>query len=264
MIKRKKYKVYPPLLSSNGNNTENVWLSGPLELTDNDDVLIIDPQEGDQLIYNEVTNQWENKLIPKIKTWLTESHQIGQDFVTAPYFYYGGATEGFTGHANWDNPHWDVQLIDISFFNWYMGRNALRPIPYNNVTKIYFNGQISVPRNDHYTQISVYYHPCVNNVNISPISQPLLCLGTYSTAINQSSGISFIGSECMNFEIDLIETLGYSLNTGDMILVAVQAINALNPGQARSVLLGSPMMINFNLSLETTDSSLEFNTAGAC
>ena len=41
MIKRKKYKVYPPLLSNNGNNTENVWLSGPLELNDNDDVLWI-------------------------------------------------------------------------------------------------------------------------------------------------------------------------------------------------------------------------------
>mgnify|MGYP003118356436 FL=1 len=60
MIRRKKYKVYPPLLNNTGNNTDNVWLSGPLELNDNDDVLIIDPQEGDQLIYNEVTNQWEN------------------------------------------------------------------------------------------------------------------------------------------------------------------------------------------------------------
>ena len=68
----------------------------------------------------------------------------------------------------------------------------------------------------------------------------------------------------MNFEIDLIDILGYSLGTADMIMVVVQVINSANPNRKRSVSLSTPMMVNFNLSLETTDPSLEFNTAGAC
>ena len=268
MIKRKKYKVYPPLLSNNGNNTDNVWLSGPLELNDNDDVLIVDPQEGDQLIYNEVTNQWENQQPSvtsiDVKTWLTESHQIGEDFVTAPYYYYGGATEGFLGYANWDTPNWSEFLTDVNLFDWNIGKGALRPIPYDNVTKIYFNGQISVPNGNHYTNIYIYLHPCLSNVTQSPVIPTPICLGTFSTAVNQTSGGTFIRSECMNFEIDLIETLGYALGTGDMIMVVTQVVNAPSPTLARSILLSSPMLINFNLSLETTDPSLEFNTAGVC
>ncbi len=264
MIRRKKYKVYPPLLSNTGNNTDNIWLSGPLELNDNDDVLIIEPQDGDGLVYNSGTNQWENTTISKVKHWLTESHQIGQDFVTTPYYYYGGSTEGFSGHANWNTSNWDASLIDVSYFNWSMGRGALRPIPFDNVTKIYFNGHIGVPPNDHYTSISIHYSPCVTAVNSSPFVNQPICLGTFSTTVNSQRGVPYTGVECMNFEIDLMETLGYSLGTSDMILVAVQSVNITNPGLARSIALGSPMMINFNLSLETTDSSLEFNTAGAC
>tara|TARA_R100000908_G_C3726733_1_gene127519 strand:- start:43 stop:843 length:801 start_codon:yes stop_codon:yes gene_type:complete len=266
MIKRKKYKVYPPLLSNNGNNTDNVWLSGPLELNDNDNVLIIDPQEGEQLVYNEVTKQWENKLIPQIKTWLTESHQIGGGAVTSKNTYYGGPIEGFSAYANWNTPQWTLNLLNFSSFDWATERGSLRPIPYSNVTKIYFNGHIGVPPNNHYTNIYIYHYPCLDNVNTSPALTPLIptCLGVYSTLVNSAGVGSSTGIGCMNFEIDLIDILGYSLGTEDMIMVVVQVINSANPNRKRSVSLSTPMMVNFNLSLETTDPSLEFNTAGAC
>ena len=80
MLKRKKYKVFPVLLSNKGNNTEHVWLSGPLELNDNDDVQIIDPEDGQTLVYDGDNNVWVNDNgAMGVAGWINESHTFGED-----------------------------------------------------------------------------------------------------------------------------------------------------------------------------------------
>ncbi len=255
MLKRKKYKVYPTLLSNIGNNTDNLWLSGPLDLNDNDDVNITDPQNGDTLIYNEVTNQWESR--PQIKTWLTESHQIGDSSLLTNNEYHGGQTIDHDS-TNWANINWDKYFVNEEFFNWDIDRGALRPIPYDNVTKLFFNGQISVYTGT-LTEIGVYSYPCLNSLNESVNPPELTCIGRYITGINQSQELS-VASTCMNFEIDLIETLG----TGDMILISVKILDSFQSSTNTSAKLPAPFLVNFNLSLETRNPSLEFNAAYSC
>ncbi len=255
MLKRKKYEIYPPILSNKGHIINELWLSGPLKLNDNDDVQATDPQNGDTLIYNSVTNQWESRS--HTKTWLTESHQIGSSGLLTNNEYYGGRAEDYDS-PNWSNVKWDKYFEDEEFFDWDIDRGALRPIPYDNVTKLFFNGQISVS-NGTSTEIRVYSHPCLNSVNESPSLPGLTCLGSYVTPFNQSSAFS-VASTCMNFEIGLTETLG----TGDMILISVKVKDTSPSVTTTTIKLASPLLVNFNLSLETTDPFLEFNAASPC
>ena len=255
MLKRKKYEIYPPILSNKGHIINELWLSGPLKLNDNDDVQATDPQEGDTLIYNSVTNQWENRS--HTKTWLTESHQIGSSGLLTNNEYYGGRAEDYDS-TNWSNIKWDKYFVNEEFFNWDIDRGALRPIPYDNVTKLFFNGQTSVYTGT-LTEIGVYSYPCLNNLNESVNPPEPTCIGRYITGINQSQELS-VASTCMNFEIDLIETLG----TGDMILISVKILDSFQSSTNTTIKLPAPFLVNFNLSLETRNPSLEFNAASSC
>jgi hypothetical protein len=272
MLKRKKYKVYPTLLSNTGNNTDNIWLSGPLELNDNDDVQITDPQDGDVLVYDEENGIWINSQLsddPAIDintesttVWLSEFHSVGNSEVP-PYLF--TTLEEYYGHANgpytfWGEKHYDSQF-DILNYNFVYESAAGRPIPIEGATKLFFSGSVTmIP--GYLTEIRVYYVPCQGNEGSFPLTILPTCLGEYNTSVFPDPAPE-PGVACVQFEIDFLNTLGQSPNVGDYILISF-ACNSPGTFSPTEIFLSDPFIVNFSLGLQTNGDLTTLNSVPPC
>ena len=250
MLKRKKYKIYPPILSNKGQITDDIWLSGPLSINDIDNVLISEPpNDGDSLVYSASMGAWVNEPVSSSLPWLSESHIISDSSSTNNIHEnteYAGYSKN--GYGTWDNNHWDSEFdatdspLIINGFN--------RPLPIDNVKKIRLVGSTSVI-DTKYTTIKIYLTPCYDNVpnTFQPFYFPTL-LETYFTP-QYTAGLSKDpGISCFDFEIDIESVLSRLASTGDRLLISV--IPAADPSTTKrnSLSLGEPFIINYSISLE--------------
>ena len=194
MLKRNKYKVFPVLLSNKGNNTEHIWLSGPLELNDNDDVIITDPQDGDILIYDATINMWVNEPAGTGEGmgWGSEAHTFGEseingDIQVGKEYFGNGLGPSMSPIPLWDTPHWNYE-IDPTNFNPYQEIGAGRALPRDGVGGIVVRGYVTMPPGAN-VDITVYYTKCYQTADSDDdfSNEELRCLGTWNTG-NPSNG----------------------------------------------------------------------------
>ena len=240
MLKRKKYKVFPVLLSNKGNNTEHIWLSGPLQLNDNDDVNITDPQDGDLLIYDYVDNKQ----------------------------YFGGGFGASGGYPNWNVPHWDT-AIDPTSWSWQNESFAGRKFPSNGITRIICNGQVDVPHFKN-VRIKVYWGRCLSNDQTTMYIPPqsLTCLGEYDTGIPVMSSIP--GGPpfkaCFQFSLGgpFTGVNGeYTLDSHSKLFYSVSATTVGGTGN-NEIKVNYPLFFEISSSLETNGEEIDPPLANEC
>ena len=63
MLRNRKWKIKPALLSGDGKTNAKITVAGKLLLNDNDDVLISDPKQDNILVFqeDEFDQRWENQ-----------------------------------------------------------------------------------------------------------------------------------------------------------------------------------------------------------